>query len=139
MQEYDYLIAGAGIAGLYTAFQLHKKYPSARICILEASEYIGGRLHTIKYDGVNLEAGGARFNNEQYRILALIKELGLDKKKIPIPSHNSKYISIHSVSCKYDTNLESIFPTINDFIKDMKIYIRQNKITNEELIAKKRP
>ena len=45
--EYDYLIAGAGIAGLYTAYHLNKHFPSARICILEASAYIGGRLHTI--------------------------------------------------------------------------------------------
>jgi monoamine oxidase len=132
--EYDYLIAGAGIAGLYTAYHLHKKNPSARICILESSGYIGGRLHTISYDGIKVDAGGARFNTKQYRILELVKELGLDKKKVSISSSNPKYIPIHSNNPKYESILENIFSSIDDVIKDIKQYIIQNKITNEELI-----
>ncbi len=73
MVVYDYLIAGAGISGLYTAYKLNKKFPFARICILESSNYIGGRLKTVEYDGVMFVAGGARFNNKQKRILKLIK------------------------------------------------------------------
>ena len=46
--NYDCIIVGAGISGLYTAYELCKKYPSAKICILEATHYIGGRLHSIK-------------------------------------------------------------------------------------------
>ena len=53
---YDYIIVGAGIAGLYTAHELCKKYPLAKICILEATKYIGGRLHSIKYDGLIMQA-----------------------------------------------------------------------------------
>ena len=128
--EYDYLIAGAGIAGLYTAYKLHKKYPSARICILERSAYIGGRLHTIAYDGIKVDGGGARFNTEQKRILALVKELGLDKKQISIGG-DTKYIAVNP---KYNPILETQFPTIDDFIMDIQNYIRQNKISNTDLI-----
>lgn len=131
--EYDYLIGGAGIAGLYAAYRIRNKFPSANICILESSEYIGGRLHTITYDGIQIEAGGARFNSEQHRIMGLIKELGLDKKKIPI-SGNSKYLPIHSSRPKYDVQLETIYPLMDNFIKDMKNYIKTENITNQELI-----
>ena len=48
---YDYVVVGAGVSGLYTAHELYKKYPSASICVLEATAYIGGRLHSINYDG----------------------------------------------------------------------------------------
>jgi len=130
MPEYDYLIAGAGIAGLYTTYKLHKHFPSARICVLEASNQIGGRLHTINYDNTIFDAGGARFNNEQKRILALIKELGLQRKQIPINS-DIKYIPINP---KYDSKLEELFPTIDDFILDVQKHIRQNKITQSALL-----
>ena len=68
-----YLIAGAGIAGLYTAYNINKHFPDAKICILEASPHIGGRLNTLDYDGIQVDSGGARFNNKQHRILNLIK------------------------------------------------------------------
>jgi len=135
MPEYDYLIAGAGIAGLYTAYHLNKQFPSTKICILESSAYIGGRLHTIAYDGIKVDGGGARFNTEQYRILALVKELGLDNKKIPLPSSDAKYMPVYINSQgKYDLSLEQIFPTIDDFILDMQNYIHRENITKQELI-----
>ena len=90
---YDYLIAGAGIAGLYTAYNINKHFPDAKICILEASTHIGGRLHTLDYDGIKVDSGGARFNTKQHRILNLIKILQLNHKKIPI-SNNTTYISV---------------------------------------------
>ena len=75
LPTFDYLIVGAGIAGLYTAYRLNQNYPNAKICILEASKTIGGRLHTIHYDNLHFEGGGARFNTEQLRIQSLVKEL----------------------------------------------------------------
>jgi protoporphyrinogen oxidase len=43
--EYDYIIIGAGISGLYTAY-LIKKHKNSKILILEANNYIGGRMGT---------------------------------------------------------------------------------------------
>jgi cytochrome b involved in lipid metabolism len=128
---YDYLIAGGGIAGLYTAYHLVKQFPTAKICILEASNRLGGRLHSIHLESNSIiEAGGARFNTQQYRILALIRALGLDSKCIEIPS-NSKYISIHP---NYDPRLETIFPEIDDIIYKLQAHIRQHKISDDKLI-----
>jgi predicted NAD/FAD-dependent oxidoreductase len=127
---YDYLIAGAGISGLYTAYRITQKEPTAKICILEASTYIGGRLHTIKYDGLTFDGGGARFNTEQIRIMSLVKELNLDKKMIPITNE----INYKPYKPKYNINLETTFPTIDDFIKELKQYIKDNNISRQQLI-----
>ena len=129
MNEYDYLIVGAGISGLYTAYSLTKKYPKAKICILEATAYIGGRLHSIKYDGLIMDGGGARFNTEQHRIISLIKKVGLWNKVIPITSD----ITYKPVK---DTNKKesAVFSTIDDFILFMKKYIKDKHITRNTLI-----
>ena len=128
--DYDYLIAGAGIAGLYTAFRILQNSPTARICILEASNRLGGRLHSIPLEGTVIEAGGARFNTKQHRILALINELGLDSKKIEISS-GSKYIPIHR---NYDSQLETIFPEIDNIIQKLTNHIHQHNIPDSKLI-----
>ena len=129
-QSYDYVIVGSGIAGLYTAFQLHNKKPGAKIALLEATNRIGGRLHNLTYDGVTVDAGGARFNTDQHRILCLIKELKLTDKVIPISS-NINYIDIDP---KYDTSLDRVFPSITEFILYMQKYIHENKISTKTLI-----
>jgi len=126
---YDYIIVGAGITGLYTAYKLIKKYPTARICILEASNRAGGRLHSIRFKGSLIEAGGARFNTDQHRILELIHILGLDSKKVPIKS-DIKYIPINR---KYDPQLETLFPTIDDIIRNLEQECKQQNITTTQL------
>jgi cytochrome b involved in lipid metabolism len=128
---YDYLIAGGGIAGLYTAYNIIKHSPTTRICILEAANRLGGRLHSIHLEeGPVIEAGGARFNTQQHRILALIHELGLDSKKIEIPS-SSRYIPIKR---NYNPQLEIIFPEIDNIIQKLKKHIQQKKIPDSQLI-----
>ena len=44
--EYDYIIIGAGISGLYTAYLIKKHKANSKILILEANNYIGGRMGT---------------------------------------------------------------------------------------------
>ena len=127
---YDYLIVGAGISGLYTAYKINTYYPNKKICIIEATNYIGGRLHSIKYDGIIVDGGGARFNTKQHRVVSLVKELQLEDKLIPI----TNTIKYKSVNPKYDITLETLFPDINSFIIYLKKYIKDKKISDEELI-----
>ena len=131
---YDYVIVGAGIAGLYTAHELCKNYPTAKICILEATKYIGGRLHSIKYDGLIMDGGGARFNTDQHRIISLIKEIGLWDKVIPIGS-DITYMPINDLpNTNASIDLKNKFPTIDDFIVFMKKYINEKHIKRDALI-----
>ena len=134
---YDYLIVGAGISGLYTAYKLCKKYPNAKICILEATKYIGGRIHSIKYDGLIMDGGGARFNTNQHRIISLIKEVGLWDKVIHIIGETT-YKPVYNTSGKSKllslSSLEHVFPKIDDFIIYMKKYIKEKNIKRDKLI-----
>jgi cytochrome b involved in lipid metabolism len=128
--HYDYIIVGAGIAGLYIAHNLSKKYPSAKICILEGTNRVGGRLHSLMYKGVMIEAGGARFNTDQYRIMQLIHNLGLDTKKIQINTE-SKYIPVNR---NYDPILETKYPRIDDIIHVLEKYCKTYHVSDEDLI-----
>ena len=84
--HHDICIIGAGMAGLYCALELSKKYPTMRICILEKYPYIGGRTSTFHHDTkagpVQWEAGAGRIHNSHTNVIKLIDHYGLSK--IPI-------------------------------------------------------
>jgi phytoene dehydrogenase-like protein len=84
--SYDICIIGAGIAGLYCAREVSKKYPSAKICILEKYKQIGGRTYTyhttVNGLKVSWEAGAGRIHKSHHNVMALLKEYGL--QTIPI-------------------------------------------------------
>ena len=50
MAEYDVVIIGGGIGGLYTAWRLGKK-TNLKILVLEASNRFGGRYMTCQMPG----------------------------------------------------------------------------------------
>ena len=55
MKTYDYIIVGAGIIGLTLAYELKKKYPLSKICILEkevdVAKHASGRNSGILHAG----------------------------------------------------------------------------------------
>lgn len=132
VQNYDIVIVGGGISGLYSAYKLINKYKNINILLLESSDRLGGRILTIKENDYSYEAGAGRFHENQYRIMNLIKELKLDKKIVPIgdeikfiPYPKDKYID--------DTYFHKILDNkgiINEIIELKK----DNLITDQELI-----
>ena len=52
-----YIIIGAGIAGLYTAYNILLMNPSAKITIYEKNNYIGGRIHVASFGGAHIPIG----------------------------------------------------------------------------------
>jgi hypothetical protein len=78
--KYDYIIAGGGLAGLYTAYQLAQSNKHCKILILERNRAMGGKIDTIH----GLEAGAGRFSNKHHLLLKLIDELGLSHTIMPI-------------------------------------------------------
>ena len=78
-------IIGAGIAGLTAGYELSKLGHQVRI--FEASERIGGRIHTHYFsDGTYGEFGAMRIPENHHCVLHYINELGL--KTRPFVSHN---------------------------------------------------
>lgn len=84
------IIVGGGIAGLYAAMRITDMYRDANVLVLEKESYIGGRIKTIKYDGVTMDAGAARFNDNHKWLFKLFHKLGFDKGKDMWPLTTSK-------------------------------------------------
>jgi predicted NAD/FAD-dependent oxidoreductase len=83
---YDICIIGAGIAGLYCARELSKKYPESKICVLEKFKEVGGRTYTYHttVNGLKIswEAGAGRIHKSHHHVWDLLKEYKIDT--IPI-------------------------------------------------------
>ena len=74
---YDTIIVGSGIAGLYAAHKLYKKYPKRKILILEKMKhkYIGGRTGNEEFYGVEVVTGaGVGRKNKDVLLMKLVKE-----------------------------------------------------------------
>lgn len=75
-RPYDYVIIGAGIAGLNAAYQIRKREPNARYVILEAGAAAGGRAVTTLFGGTEVVTGaGVGRKAKDHHLQALLHEL----------------------------------------------------------------
>ena len=82
--SFDIIIVGGGFSGLYATYSLLKKYPQARIAIIEKLNRLGGRIITEQEYGHTLEYGPMRFEPElQKKFSDLLKELSIPTTKFP--------------------------------------------------------
>lgn len=92
---YDYIIIGAGISGLYSAYNIKKKDPTKKILILEKNKIIGGRMNVYNFYGTNVNIGaGVGRKKKDYLLIKLLDELKIkyeaNKKKIYYHENVSK-------------------------------------------------
>ena len=75
----DVAIVGAGAAGTYLADRLAGERPQWSIKIVERSSRIGGRLRSVRVDGIDkpIELGGMRYLTSHPRIQSVVSELGI--------------------------------------------------------------
>lgn len=71
----DVVVVGAGLAGLAAAHQLEAG--GARVTVLEASDRIGGRLHTVTRNGLRFEIGGVEVGTGYARVHAEAERVGV--------------------------------------------------------------
>jgi protoporphyrinogen/coproporphyrinogen III oxidase len=69
------VVIGAGISGLTAAYRLHRA--GARVTLLEASNRVGGVIHTVHEQGCLLETGPDCWASNKPAALGLATELGL--------------------------------------------------------------
>ena len=102
--NYDLIIVGGGIAGLYTAYRLQNNF---RILLIEKNGYIGGRIHTntLTYKGKKFryECGAGRLPTNHYRIMNLLKELNLSDRLVKL-GNSKTFISVDDETL--DVNLD---------------------------------
>jgi monoamine oxidase len=75
----DYVIVGAGYAGLGAAWELFKQ--GKRVFVIDTNDRVGGRVWSSKLsDGTLFEIGGQWVSDSQTDIRTLMKELGVENK-----------------------------------------------------------
>ena len=74
------IIIGGGIAGLSAAYYAQKNHPEAKITLLEADSYWGGKLKTNRVDGFVIEGGPDTFLATKPWGMTLCKELDLGER-----------------------------------------------------------
>lgn len=74
------IVVGAGIAGLTAGYRLSKA--GFDVTILEASECIGGRMSTDRYNGYLIDRGAQFLSDGYSAINELISELGLTQRRV---------------------------------------------------------
>lgn len=77
----DVIVLGAGLAGLNAALLLEER--GLRVCVLEASARIGGRLHTLFSLPGQPETGGVQIGAAYTRTVAVVQRLGLQLSPSP--------------------------------------------------------
>lgn len=85
--DLDVAIVGAGVSGAYAAWRLRQQRPELRVRLFEASERIGGRLHSVAFaeaPHLIVEAGGMRFLQAHRHVMGLANHLGLAARDYPI-------------------------------------------------------
>lgn len=78
---YKVAIVGAGLAGLASAKKLLEK-GCEDIIILEALDKAGGRIHTVKYDGLHLELGAQWIHGKDNPIYKMAKKFDLISEEL---------------------------------------------------------
>ena len=140
---YDYLIVGSGISGLNIALKLSKKYKKANILVIESSDSIGGRIHTVHEKDISFEAGAGRFNKNHKNLIKYLKKYNLYKLKKEIPS-SWNYIQVgkNKFTSKFsniDDLLDFLVKKFNNPDSKTKKYLISKNLVNvcEDLFGKK--
>jgi hypothetical protein len=81
--QYDIIIIGSGIAGLYSAYKLKTAFPNARFLVLEKSDksWMGGRTGNVSFYGSSVVVGagiGRRDTNPL--LISLMRVCGIPRK-----------------------------------------------------------
>jgi len=85
--DLDVAIVGGGVSGVYAAWRLRQEQPHLRIRLFEASDRIGGRLHSVAFPQAPhliAEVGGMRYLEAHPHVFRLVKHLGLPSRGYPI-------------------------------------------------------
>lgn len=76
------VVIGGGIAGLVTAYTVHRERPDWDVLLFEKSDRLGGNIRTDRHQGFLIDAGPDSFIRTKPEAFELCKELGIDGELI---------------------------------------------------------
>lgn len=126
MFNFDIVIVGAGLAGLYCGIELAKKGKS--VCILEKYKYLGGRVVTYNQGQYSWEIGAGRIADSHTRVHSLLSHYGL--KTYPL---SEKQIFVEQNGEQRDNNFTTLFQPILRELSELPISVLE-KYTLEEIM-----
>jgi len=91
--KYDIIIVGAGLSGLYSAYNIKKMFPKINLLVLESNKIVGGRIGNDIFYGADIVVGagvGRKDTNEL--LIKLLKELDIKYTSFVVNMHYSKQI-----------------------------------------------
>jgi hypothetical protein len=95
MEHYDIIIIGAGLAGLYSAYNIMKINPTKTFIIIERDkkEWIGGRIGNDTFYNTHVVVGaGIGRQHKDYLLIQLLKNLHIKTKECDIQMNYAKTI-----------------------------------------------
>lgn len=111
-KQYDIIIVGAGLAGLYSAYKIKQMSPKTNLLVLESNRrpYIGGRIGNEIFYGENIVVGaGVGRQDTDKLLIKLLKELNIKYKPFVTSMHYSKKIKNPINIKEYLTKLRTIY------------------------------
>jgi UDP-galactopyranose mutase len=126
-KNYDIIIVGSGIAGLYSAYQIKKQSPKTSFVILEKykKQWVGGRVNNFEFYGTQLVTGaGVGRGDTNPLLIQMLKEFHIPYEKqvslmdfaktIPKPVNVMKIIELLRKEYKKNSQQYKLF-TFQEF------------------------
>lgn len=131
-KQYDVIIIGAGLAGLYAAKILCKQH-NQRVLILEAQDCVGGRLKSTEIHNYTFDIGGQWIGPKQERMYDLCKHFCI-QTFAQYDTGASVFITKLQNADKQERNVydefASVYPAyMNQYIKDVDALASELNVT----------
>jgi hypothetical protein len=131
--EYDYIIIGAGISGLYTGYLIKKNNPNSKILILESNNYIGGRMGIDTFYSTRITTGaGIGRKNKDINLIKLLNELKIIYNEFRINTILAENITEIDIT-KIMKQLKTEYETNKDIKKPLKFKTFATEILGAKL------
>ena len=119
MKSAKHIIVGAGITGLYLAYQLILKGVSAAdIVIFEGSKRIGGRIYTNEHKGFRYSVGAGRLGKKHKYVMKIIKDFKLQDQIINIGKNTNYFVEGRLMNeAELLSHYKSNFKSLNELWK----------------------
>ncbi|MGC4105708.1 MAG: protoporphyrinogen oxidase [Thermomicrobiales bacterium] len=112
MRGHTIAVVGGGVSGLAAAWRIVQRDPATRVIVFEASDRLGGKLHSVQADGFLMEAGPDAFLSAKPRGIGLARELGLDSQfQSPDPATRGSFVLRRGTLHPLPEGLTGLIPT----------------------------